>query len=106
MTRAHEAIDISNLPEVARLAEEVRASRTPRELRRGNEVIAKIVPAVPLHPTLPTRGRGRQNTKEDREAFLASAGSWKGLVDGEQLKKDIKEARASDRDSPPYELLG
>src|SRR5579871_2875467 len=100
MTRAHDAIDISNLPEVARLAEEVRASRTPRELRRGNEVIARIVPATPLHAPLPIRGRGRRNTKTDREAFLASAGSWKGLVDADQLKKDIKEARGSDREFP------
>jgi hypothetical protein len=97
MSRAHEAIDISNLPEVARLAEEVRQSRTPRDLRRGEEVIARIVPATPLPATLPTRRRGRQITEEDRAAFLASAGSWKGLVDAEQLKKDIKEARGSDR---------
>jgi hypothetical protein len=98
MKKEQPGIDITNLPEVARLAEEVRASHTPRVLRRGNEVIARIVSATPLRATLPRQRHGHGKTKEDMEAFLASAGSWKGLVDGEQLKKDIKEARGSDRE--------
>lgn len=96
MAKEQPAIDISHLPEVARLAEEVRATHTPRLLRRGEEVIARIVPAVPLRAPLP-RQRRQAVQKEDREAFLAAAGSWKG-VDAEQLKAEIHEARGSDRE--------
>jgi hypothetical protein len=96
MSRTHEAIDISDLPEVARLAEEVRQSRTPRELRRGDEVIARIVPATPLRATTPTQRRGKQITEEDRAAFLASAGSWSD-VDIEKFKADLSESRRTSR---------
>src|SRR5690349_19977614 len=100
-TKAHETIDVSNLPEVARLAEEVRASRTPRDLRRGDEVIARIVPATPLLACMPTRRRGIQITEEDRASFLASAGSWSD-VDPEKFKADIYDSRRISR--PRIEL--
>lgn len=83
-----EAIDISTYPELQQLAEAVRSSHEPRILRLGNEDIAILMPI--------TRRRGRrvrQPSQEDREAFLASAGSWDGLVDTEQLKADIRESR-------------
>jgi hypothetical protein len=90
------------MPDLARLAEEVRESRTPRVLLRGDEVIAKIVPASP-RPVMPPPGRKREKAKEDEEAFLSSAGSWNGIVDTDQLKKHIAESRAlSSR--PPIEL--
>ena len=38
-------IDISNIPELARIAEEVEATKTPRELKRENKTVAVIVPA-------------------------------------------------------------
>lgn len=31
--------------------------------------------------------------EQNREALLATRGAWKGLVDGEQLKRDIYESR-------------
>jgi hypothetical protein len=37
--------DISNLPEVRRLAEEVKETRRPRVLKAGNEEIAVLKPA-------------------------------------------------------------
>ena len=100
MAKEQSAIDISHVPELERLAEEVRETGTPRMLRRGNEVIARIVPVAPLRANLPARHRARAKTQADMEAFLSAAGSWKGLVDGEQLKKDIKEARGSNRSFP------
>lgn len=36
--------------------------------------------------------RRRKRTKADYEAFLSSAGGWKGLVDTEKLKEDIYES--------------
>jgi hypothetical protein len=107
MSSAQEAIDISELPEVARLAEEVRQSRTPRELRRGSEVIARIVPAAPLHATPPTRRGGRAaeaNTggavrPPARSVVAATAGIFKGsapLLSAEELGVAAEEAIAED----------
>jgi hypothetical protein len=35
----------------------------------------------------------------DREAVLAAAGSWKDVIDGDALKKQLKDARGSKRSS-------
>lgn len=44
--------------------------------------------------TVRRKGRKRrERTQADREAFLSSAGGWKGLVDTEKLKEDIYESR-------------
>jgi hypothetical protein len=66
-------------------------------LRAGNEDVAVLTPLAP-----PGKRRGRARTKEDYEAVLATFGGWRGLVDAEQLKRDLKAARGSDR--PPVEL--
>lgn len=101
MRKEQLTIDVSTLPELARVAEEVRHSRIPRVLRRGDEVIAKIVPAIPARATLPAQRTRREKTKEDIEAFLASAGSWSD-VDTERFKADLAESRRSSR--PPVAL--
>jgi hypothetical protein len=74
-------IDITNMPELVKLAEEVEATKTPRELKRENKTVAVIMLA-----TRATAKKQRGKTKEDYAAFLAAAGSLKGLIDAEQLK--------------------
>jgi hypothetical protein len=92
MTAEQHSIDITNMPELDRLATEVAETGIARALRRGDTVVATIVPvATPPTPQLPAK----KNPKTALEAIEASAGGWKGLVDAEQLKKDIKEARGS-----------
>lgn len=93
MTTDHEAIDISDNPDLLRLAEEVRKSQTPRVLRRDNEDIAVVMP-VASSARHPSTSAVRTRTEADREAFLAAAGGWKDLVDTEQLKRNIAESRA------------
>jgi hypothetical protein len=103
MAKEQPAFDISNSPELERLAEEVRASQTIRILRRGNEVIAKIVPATSVRASIPGQRRRRgEKTKEDMEAFFSSAGGWKD-VDAEQLKADIYASREMSS-RPPVKL--
>jgi hypothetical protein len=46
MTREAQPIDISNAPELLRLAEEVCATRRPRLLQRAGEDVAMIVPVT------------------------------------------------------------
>jgi hypothetical protein len=90
-----QSLDVSDRPELLRLAEEVRDSGTPRLLRRGDESLARIVPLKPA-------GHARKATIA-RKAFLQSAGSWKGLIDPDRCIADIYESRQiSSR--PPVEL--
>lgn len=91
MARELAGIDVSDSPELLRLAEEVRATGTPRVLRRNHEDIAVVTPLET------PRGRRRRalaaKGEADREAFLSSFGGWKGIVDPEKLKADIRESR-------------
>ena len=96
MAQPTATIDITDLPELRRIVEEVRATREPRVLRAGDEDLAVLTPLATGHRSDPTE------TRTDDEIFLSSFGGWAGLVDAEQLKADLKAARGSDR--PPVEL--
>jgi|SRR5436190_23394191 hypothetical protein len=53
MSRHLTPIDISNMPELVRIAEEVEATKTPRALKRDNKTVALLVPTPPRgHETL------------------------------------------------------
>ena len=90
-------IDISSMPDLARLADEVRSTNKPSLLRRNNEDVALLVPATPTT----RRRRAKAANPADDAAFLASAGSWKD-VDTDALLTDIYESRRSSR--PPVDL--
>src|SRR2546430_12623396 len=92
-------IDITNIPDLVRIAEEVEATKTPRELRRENKPVALITPVTEAGKVRKQKAK----TKADYEAFLSAAGGWKDLVDTEELKKDIYESRKIST-RPPIEL--
>ena len=91
-------IDVTNAPDLLRLAEEVRRTGRPRLIRREDEDLAVLTPVAAPAKRRSTRGK----TEADREAFLSSAGGWRGLVDVDQFLKDIEESRRLTR--PPVEL--
>ncbi|MGD9891822.1 MAG: hypothetical protein AB7U18_11100 [Dehalococcoidia bacterium] len=95
MAQEAERIDISNMPDLVRLAEEVARSRKPRLLTRGEEEVALLSPAGSR-----TRRKAKSVTDADIKAALAA--SWVGLVDPEKLKRELDEARGDDR--PPLKL--
>ena len=98
MAKEFSPIDISNLPDLVRLAEEVAATNTPRILKRHSEDLAILMPvgAKPRHRPKPAK------TKADLEAFRSAAGGWKD-VDTDRLLADIyADRRVSDR--APVEL--
>lgn len=96
MATEPDEIDISAMPELARLAHEVaRRGRTCRLTEHGTAVA--ILAPVPVR-----RVKSRKLTTAQREAILATAGGWVGLVDPEKLKRDLREGRSDDR--PPVEL--
>ena len=92
------AIDVTDVPELRRLAEEVNRTGQARVLRRDGKDLAVVRLARSA------RKRRVRKTKEetDREAFLSSAGAWKGIVDVDQFLRDIEESRRIIR--PPVEL--
>ncbi len=98
MAKELKCIDIGHVPELVRIVEEVQAANEPRVLRRNSEDVAILLPAK----SAPRRA-GRTRTKADHDAFLASAGTWKGLVDVEAFTSYIDERRRSSS-RPPVEL--
>ena len=97
MASERNAVDVSDAPELLRLAEEVHRTRRPCLLRRGDADLAVLVPAPPAR----RRRAAQPSAQEDLDAFLSSAGSWKD-VDTDKLIADIYESRRSSR--PPVEL--
>lgn len=88
-------IDITDMPDVVRIAEEVEATKTPRELVRENKPVALITPVTEANK--PRKQKAK--TKADYEAFLSAAGSWKD-VDTDRLIKDIYEQRRRSNKPP------
>ena len=96
MARNPTSIDVTDVPELRRVAEAVRDSQEPVVLRAGAREVAVVVPVAPHGPGATGK------TQANREALLSAFGGWKGIVDIDQLKEDILAARGSDR--PPVEL--
>lgn len=76
-------IDISHLPELAQLAEDVQRTRTPRLLRRGDEDVAVLTPTP---PTRPRRRTARPVTEDDALFQLIGIGR-SGIPGGISGKK-------------------
>jgi len=97
MARELLPVDISDNPELVRMAEEVSATGEGRLLRAHAGDLAAL---VPLTPRSNRRKRGTKS-EADLKAFRAAAGSWSD-VDTDKLVADIYESRRSSR--PPVEL--
>jgi hypothetical protein len=76
-------IDISNNPELMRLAEEVARTKKPRELVRDSKPVAMLMPMTAAK---------KAKSQKDYTNFLATAGSLKGFIDAEKLKMDFYES--------------
>ena len=97
MTREAAPIDLSTMPDLARLAREVARDGRPRVLREDGADVAVLSPARPR-----LRLKGKRITEADIADSLAAAGAWKDLLDTEQLKRDLDAARSDN--SPPVRL--
>lgn len=62
MAKELKPVDVANHPELLRLAEEVRATREPRLLRRESEDLAIV---TPIRPARQRASRARVLTKDD-----------------------------------------
>ncbi len=89
-------IDISNLPDLLRLAEEVKETKTPRILKRDNETVAMLMPVgTAVKPV-----KKPKPTKADYDASLAALGSWRDL-DPDALIAQVYRAREEGNRSAP-----
>ena len=94
MAKEIQAIDITDLPELLRLVEEVCKTGQPRLLRSAKEDLAVLMPAA-----RPIRKK-RRKSKADFEAFLASAGGWDD-VDTDKFLETVYASRAISTRPPP-----
>lgn len=87
MAEHAKSIDISDVPDIVCLAEEVRHAGEPCVLRRDGEELAMVVPLPRARAS-----RLKKPTAEDYEAFRRAAGSWAD-IDTDRLIEDIYRAR-------------
>lgn len=78
-------IDVSQVTDLVRLAEEVRETNEPCVLQRDGEDLAILMPLKPATK----HGRRRGKTAAGYQAFLSAFGGWKGLADADALKAEI-----------------
>ena len=97
MANARTVIDVTNEPDLRRLAEDVRKTGEPRILRQDGEDVAVVVPL----PRPQEIGNRRVKTPEDLAAFRAAAGSWRDF-DLDTFLRNNEESRRLRR--PPVEL--
>lgn len=91
MPKELRTIDVSHVPELLRIAEEVGASGEPRVLRKNHVDLAVVMPLAK-----PARRGRKTRSAADIAAFNSAAGSWDD-VDTDRLVKDIYESRLSSR---------
>lgn len=71
MAEQARAFDITDSPDLLRLAEEVKHSQKSRVLRAGGEDLAVLMP-LPA----PSKRRRKIRTEADYEAFRSATGTW------------------------------
>ena len=89
MAQVIKSFDVSDVPELLALAEDVRLSDEPCLLRHGERPVAILAPldfAADLGVPLP-------KTEADHDAFHAAAGAWKDIEDVDEMVRYIKRLR-------------
>ncbi len=100
------SVDISTLklPDLLRLGEEVKATRTPRILKRDSEPVAMLMPVGAViqrsHPHQRSIWTG-YDPQRVRAALKQSAGALQG-VDREELLSDLANQRAPKSAGRPF----
>jgi hypothetical protein len=90
MVAERKFIDVDKIPELSRIVDEIRESRSEAVLLRNGRASALVTPLD--FPGTPEREFAIDPEKQ-LEALRASAGGWRGLVDGDKLIEDIYAAR-------------
>lgn len=89
MARTVTVIDVEDGMDFRGLVQEVRASGESIVLREGGEEVAVVLPSDPAGDA-PSRPKP---SEAERQAFLATAGGWSGLIDVDEFLEDVQESR-------------
>ena len=104
MTKHLTLIDIRSLPDLLRLAEEVKVTQTPRILKKADETVAILMPVgtatKPKKKRAKTKAETPNANKKALEATLALAGSWKDL-DWNEMEAELDRIRHHSKPTPP-----
>lgn len=94
VTRKDPSVEIRDVNDLYRVLKEVRAQdeRLVLQIDTGDETIFEASPRRPRQ-----RRTREERAQTDEAAFLSSAGSWRGHLDPERFKRQIKAARGSRR---------
>ena len=87
--------EITSIDDLRRIAADVQHDNRPRLVSVAGGGNITLAPARKKRRKLTPE----EKVKADEEAFLSAAGSWKGLIDPEEFKRQIREGRGSNR---PY----
>ena len=97
MVQAPTTIDIEDIDDFRALVEDIQSSGTARLLVAGDQ---KLVVMAPASSDEPGDGSTRDEAADDDlTEFMSAAGSWKGLIDPDEFKRNMREGRSSNR--PP-----
>jgi len=88
-------IDITNIPELVRIAEEVEATNKPRVLKRDNTPIAILTPV--------TKKQSSQAISKAIKETLALAGAWSDF-DFKEMLNTLDHIRHDSKPTPPFSL--
>src|SRR6266516_3134141 len=88
-------VEISNNPELLRLAEEVKATNKPRLLKRDNTPLAILTPVK--------KKQSSQSKSKAMKETLALAGAW-GDRDWNEVEAELDRIRHSSKPTPPFAL--
>ena len=83
------------MPDLARIVEEVAATKTPRELKRDNTIVAVLMPAAHATP--------KKHRKTSLEETLALAGAWKDIP-SDDMEERLDKIRHESKPTPPFTL--
>ncbi len=95
MSTSPTPIDISNLPDLKRLAQEAKKTGKPYILRENSHDVALLTPV--------DTERKQQTNRQAIEETLALAGSWKDL-DFDDMIEQLDRIRHESKPTPPLEL--
>ncbi len=95
MVREVQPVTVHSMPDVSRLVHEVNETGRAQLIKVGSEV-ARLAP-VRAH----NRRTGQRPSSEQIRAALAAAGSWKGVVDPEEFKRQRRTLQEDDKPIRP-----
>jgi len=90
MSRTLTPLDISTMSDLVQIVEEVAATKTPRELKRDNKIVAVLMPS----------DTKRKTSIQDA---LALAGAWKAIP-SDDMEERLYRIRHESKPTPPFTL--